>query len=304
MKKKVFFYLPFIGLFLLVVASFLLYLRIPFMETWFYSFGWWSVILMMDGINFRLQGSSFLFRSPRIFVEVAFLSVPVWLVFELINISLKNWMYLDLPNSTLERWAGYFIAFATVIPALIELSELFQGLLPKKRRPLFEFKTSPFLRRAMFFLGILFLIVAMTWPRYGFPLVWICFILILEPLNIKNNQKSLLREIEQGHLRLFWSWCLAGFCAGVIWEFLNFYAGAKWIYSIPYFDFIHIFEMPLLGYLGFIPFALEIFAVLQLYLYLKNKISHKSALKSFFFSAAVLFDLIVFHLIDVHTSQL
>jgi len=302
MKKKIFFNLPYIGLFILVVSSFLLFLRIPFMETWFYSFGWWSFILIMDGVNFRLNRTSFLFRSAPLFVQVSFFSVSVWLMFELINISLENWMYLNLPENTLERWVGYFIAFATVVPALIELSEFFQGLLPKKELSLFKVRIPSFLLNTFFVIGIIFLILPIVFPQYFFPLVWLCFIFILEPISYKTNNPSLLRKMENNQWRIFWSWCLAGLTAGFVWEFLNFYSGTKWDYSIPYFDFIRIFQMPLFGYFGFIPFALEIFAVFHLFLYIRKKLENKTILKYFLIATGFIFNLIVFYLIDIHTA--
>ena len=44
----------------------------------------------------------------------------------------------------------------------------------------------------------------------------------------------------------------------------NFYSYPKWIYRIPYADWLHLFEMPLAGYLGYIPFSWEIFALYHL----------------------------------------
>ncbi len=303
MKKKLFYFLPYIGLSSLVLSSFLLYVKVPFMKTWFYSCGWWSIILLMDGINFRLQGSSFLSRSHKLFSASALLSVPVWLVFELFNISLQNWRYLNLPDCIIERWAGYFIAFATVIPALVELSEFFKGILPKKNLSLFQVKTGSALLTVFFLMGIAFLVLPLVFPAYFFPLVWLCFIFILEPVNYKLNLPSILKKFETGRWNDFWCWCLSGLTAGFIWEFLNFYAGSKWEYSIPYFDFAYIFEMPLLGYFGFIPFALEIFAIFQLFLWIRKKLSRKVTLRYFITAAGFIFNFIMFYLIDVHTSH-
>ena len=44
----------------------------------------------------------------------------------------------------------------------------------------------------------------------------------------------------------------------------NFYSYPKWVYHVPYVDFLRIFEMPLLGYGGYLPFGLELFALYQL----------------------------------------
>ena len=44
----------------------------------------------------------------------------------------------------------------------------------------------------------------------------------------------------------------------------NFYAYPKWVYQVPFVDFWRIFEMPILGYGGYIPFSLELFALYHL----------------------------------------
>jgi hypothetical protein len=41
----------------------------------------------------------------------------------------------------------------------------------------------------------------------------------------------------------------------------NIRAGSKWIYTVPGFEELKLFEMPLLGFLGFPPFALECFVI-------------------------------------------
>ena len=48
------------------------------------------------------------------------------------------------------------------------------------------------------------------------------------------------------------------------WELWNVYSYPKWVYEIPGVGFAHLFEMPLLGYLGYLPFSLELFAAVQL----------------------------------------
>jgi hypothetical protein len=47
----------------------------------------------------------------------------------------------------------------------------------------------------------------------------------------------------------------------VLWEFWNYWALAKWTYTVPYLDHLKVFEMPVLGYLGFPPFVLECYAM-------------------------------------------
>ena len=39
------------------------------------------------------------------------------------------------------------------------------------------------------------------------------------------------------------------------------WAISKWTYTVPYFGNVKIFEMPVLGFLGFPPFAIECWAI-------------------------------------------
>jgi hypothetical protein len=45
------------------------------------------------------------------------------------------------------------------------------------------------------------------------------------------------------------------------WEMWNYLSYPKWVYHVPWGDWCHIFEMPLLGYGGYLPFSLELFAM-------------------------------------------
>jgi hypothetical protein len=56
----------------------------------------------------------------------------------------------------------------------------------------------------------------------------------------------------------------AGLLCGMLWEFWNYWAATKWIYTVPFFDRFKIFEMTAPGFLGFIPFALECYAMSSL----------------------------------------
>ena len=47
----------------------------------------------------------------------------------------------------------------------------------------------------------------------------------------------------------------------MLWEFWNMWAFTKWIYIFPLGQDWKFFEMPLVGFLGFLPFALEYFVM-------------------------------------------
>jgi hypothetical protein len=59
-------------------------------------------------------------------------------------------------------------------------------------------------------------------------------------------------------LLALWVGC---FICGFFWEMWNFYSYPKWVYHIPFFNLLYIFEMPILGYFGYLPFSMELFAL-------------------------------------------
>ena len=59
---------------------------------------------------------------------------------------------------------------------------------------------------------------------------------------------------------------LAALICGWFWELWNVRSLAHWEYSIPFVDRFHLFDMPILGYAGYLPFGLECLAVADLFL--------------------------------------
>ena len=284
------------GIFLL--ACILLFFDVPFIRTWFYIFAWWPLILVLDSVNFRMRGSSPLSRSPRNFMFAVFVSIPVWLIFELFNLRLQNWSYHSLPAEIPLRWLGYGFAFASVIPALIELSTLFQTLLGEKRIPFVPLKTTASTLNGSILLGFLLLVICIMFPHLFFPFVWLGFIFLLEPLNFRLGLDSLLADAKEKKGNRILSWLLAGFSAGILWEALNFWAGSHWEYTIPYLNFFKIFQMPVFGYGGFLPFAIEVFAIYTLLDFVRSRMQRKRALLLAAFFLVLAFNALSFYLID------
>jgi hypothetical protein len=44
----------------------------------------------------------------------------------------------------------------------------------------------------------------------------------------------------------------------------NVYSLPKWTYAIPHVGWLHIFEMPILGYGGYLPFGIEVYVAYAL----------------------------------------
>ncbi len=299
MKKNFFQLNLFVGILIFLLAVALLGLGSSFMKVWFYCFAWWSFILFMDGLNFRKNKTSPLAENPWLFHSTAFFSVFIWLIFDLFNLRLENWSYHNLPPNLGERWLGYFIAFGSVVPAIKEISFYFESVLKGKKAALFQIKVSTLMLKIFFLLGLSFVFLPIFWPNLFFPLVWLCFIFLLEPLNYWLKNETLLADLEQRDWSRVWSWVLAGLVAGILWELFNFWAGTHWEYNLPYLNFGRVFQMPVLGYTGFMPFALEIFAFYHLLAGLYRKLKKRIIL-----STALLligFYIGCFYLIDAFT---
>jgi hypothetical protein len=251
----------YLGLIILAVSSMLLISRTEPVYSLFYIFAWWSYILLIDGLVYRYKGNSLLVDRTGEFLLLVPWSVFIWLIFEAFNIYIKNWYYVRIIDIRWLRWLGYFVAYGTVLPGLFETTEFLEAVgLYKKRhiRPLSPTKSwyGPFI-----LLGLAFFILPVIWPQYFFPLVWGCFVFLLEPINHHFGGRSLMRDWQQGSLRKFSLLLTAGFICGVFWELWNFWAGSKWVYTVPFVEQFKVFEMPIAGYLGFPPFAVECYVI-------------------------------------------
>lgn len=96
-----------------------------------------------------------------------------------------------------------------------------------------------------------------VWPDYLFPFLWVSPLLIIISLQILVGEPHILNDMAEGDWRLGISSALAALFCGLFWEMLNYYSLAKWEYTIPFVDRYRIFEMPILGYAGYLPFGLE-----------------------------------------------
>jgi hypothetical protein len=67
-----------------------------------------------------------------------------------------------------------------------------------------------------------------------------------------------------------WLPALAALFCGFFWELWNVGSLAHWQYSIPFVQRFHLFEMPLLGYAGYLPFGLACLAAADILYRLAN----------------------------------
>ncbi len=256
------------GLAIILVSETLLALRVYWATIYFTPLAWTGYLLLVDSLVASLQGTSLLRCSPRQFLALAAWSAPLWLIFEAYNLRLRNWTYVGLPTNPILQDLGYVWSFATIWPAIFETADFIRAL--GLFRDSSDAPRQEVSRRTQWILALCGLLCVsmpvLLPPRLGsylFGPVWAGFALLLDPINYHGKGASLLREWEEGRTGVLSSFLLAGLVCGFFWEFWNYWASARWIYTFPILQQWKIFEMPAPGFLGFPPFAVECFVMYE-----------------------------------------
>ena len=249
------------GIILLFLSEIFLFKKIDPFYSWFYFFTWWPYILIIDAIIYRLKGNSLIVNRTKEFFLMIPWSIFVWLIFEAANLSLENWYYINLPHSMVERWLGYGVAYGTVLPGLFETTELLESLGLFKNSKVKNKVIPSEGQNVLILFGTICLVSTVLIPKYFFPLIWVGFIFLLEPFNYRFGGRSLLKDLEKGTPKKIYLLLVAGIICGFLWEFWNFWAHSKWVYTVPFFEKMKGFEMPFLGFLGFPPFTVQAYVM-------------------------------------------
>jgi hypothetical protein len=224
---------------------------------------WIGFALVVDSAVLRRTGTSIITRSWTDFVLLFVVSAPVWWLFELFNLRTGNWIYVG--REQFSDLAYFFLAtlsFSTVIPSVFEAAELvasFKSISTLRSGTVV--RSTPSLRLLLVFLGVVSAALVWAWPTYFYPLVWGVVFFLLEPVNQWLQRPSIFRYLNHGDWRPVVSLALGALLCGVFWEFWNYYSYPKWTYYTPGVEFLYVFEMPLPGYLGYLPFGLELYVL-------------------------------------------
>jgi hypothetical protein len=270
----------YIGIAIIVIAEILLFSGNLFVGHWFTPIVWTGYVLLTDALVFKVSGRSLLITDRVEFLIIAIVSIGSWWLFEFYNAprfwqsDLELWWHYHnlTPNPFLRRF-GYDWAFATIFPAMFLTAQLLVATVFKNLRLIRPMRISRTVLYVLILLGAVMavvpLIIISTWWA---PLVWLAFIFLLDPINSLRGWPSIIGDLQQGNYRRLFALLAAGGICGVLWEFWNYWALAKWTYTVPYFGDVKIFEMPVLGYFGFPPFAVECWVM---YIFCRSLLTQK-----------------------------
>jgi hypothetical protein len=112
------------------------------------------------------------------------------------------------------------------------------------------------------------LFAAAFYPNLFFFILWVAPLIILAIMLEWMGIWTPFSPVGQGDFSPLLLFSLTYLIQGFLLESWNFASGhhlpggallthnpAYWAYSVPYVDFFHVFEMPILGYLGYLPFG-------------------------------------------------
>jgi len=226
---------------------------------------WLSYILVINALCRRRTGRCLMTDRPRFFLLLFPVSAGFWWFFEYLNRFVQNWHYTGLCFDARQYFWYATLCFATVLPAVLSTRQwLLSADGVQHGYADFVRCRCPWprlLAAGVLGMSAVGLAAIGVWPNFLFPLVWISPLLIIVCLQSLMGQRHVFSALADGDWRGVASAALAALVCGFFWEMWNFYSLAKWQYQIPLVQGFKVFEMPLLGYGGYLPFGLECVAV-------------------------------------------
>jgi len=236
--------------------------------TWFWLFQphtflpiWAGFILTINALAVKRSGTCLLLRRPLGFLLLFPTSTLFWWFFEYLNRFVQNWYYTGIEGMGPGEYS-YFssLAFATVLPGVLSMIDLLltfpslgNGL--ARCRPL-HLSASRWIPVASLAVAGIGLALIGIFPDYLFALLWVSPLLILLSILRLVGKPTPLHCLSNGDWRPLVVPALAALACGFCWEMWNYFSLARWTYSIPFVQRFHLFEMPILGYGGYLPFGL------------------------------------------------
>lgn len=261
-----------LGVFLLIVAWPIAWTRInalAFLQAHTFTPLWISYILIVNGLTYWRVGRCPLTDLTGTYLLLFPLSAFFWWFFEYLNRFVQTWYYVGAGALTAKQY--FFratLAFSTVLPAILATSA-FLATFPSLQRGLTNWvvidirytRLLAFVVLLVSSLGLIFVGVA---PNHLHALLWVSPLLIIVSLRAIMGHRTVFSPIKRGDWRPIWIPALAALICGLFWEMWNIYSLAKWHYSVPFVHAYLVFEMPILGYGGYLPFGLECLVIIEL----------------------------------------
>lgn len=226
---------------------------------------WVGYIVVVNAMTYRRSGRSPLTHDTARLLALFPASAVFWWLFEYLNQFSGNWRYAGIEAGNAWQYLlQASLPFATVLPAVASTTAwlaTYPRLDALRLPPVHAASPLAWLALA---LGGLALVGLPIWPERLFLMLWLAPLLVFAALQYLLLGETLFAPLARGDWRAVLQPAIAALMCGCFWELWNYGSLAKWQYSVPYVERFHLFEMPLLGYAGYLPFGVECALVTQL----------------------------------------
>jgi len=232
---------------------------------------WIGYILVVSALTQKRKGSCLLTAQPLRVLVLFVTSAAFWWYFEYLNRFVQNWFYFGVATFSAPHYFGFAtLPFATVLPAVLATHEWLETF-PRLGAGLDGWHTITLrgtrsLATAWLTVGSLSLLAIGLLPNLLYPMLWISPLIMMTATQAIVGMPTIFAPLRDGNWQGLFRVALAGLICGFFWEMWNSRSAAGWVYAVPYVGRFKLFEMPVLGFAGYLPFGLEcaVFANLML----------------------------------------
>jgi hypothetical protein len=222
---------------------------------------WGAYLIVANAVAQRCTGRAPAIARTARYVSLFAASAVFWWSFEYLNRFARNWRYVGINEFGAAAYGVLAtLAFATVLPAYFATYEAVASW-TRFDRAFANWIPIRFARPRVAAVAAIALSAAGLaglglWPDVLFPLVWVSPVLVVAGIQTLRDRPHVLSGIARGDWRRPVAAAAAALVCGFFWEMWNFKSLAMWQYDIPHVGAFHLFEMPILGYAGYLPFGL------------------------------------------------
>lgn len=227
---------------------------------------WLGYIVVVNALTVTRGGRCLITDRPVHLILLFVVSALFWWYFEFLNRFVQNWFYAGIGEfSTGEYILFGTLSFSTVLPAVVSTRDLLTSF-PRLGAGLDQYVRIN-LANSCFFPSVVLIVSAIAlanigrWPDYLFPMLWVAPLMVLTSLQALRGEPHIFRAAVGGNWQPIWYAALAALQCGFFWEMWNFGSLAHWEYAVPFVQRYQLFEMPLLGYAGYLPFGIVCIAI-------------------------------------------
>ena len=223
---------------------------------------WAGFIVLVNALCVRRAGWSPLTDRTKSYLLLFPASSLFWWFFEYLNRYVWNWFYVGVPGiGPVEYVIFATVCFASVLPGVVAVAA-FLGTFKVFDESAYAGMAKVNIRSwvsvvTLAGLTLIGLAGIAFFPQFAYPLLWISPLMGFVLVQVMFREKCVLDVLARGNWGIVFRFAIAALICGFVWETWNYYSMAKWIYNVPWAERFKVWEMPVMGFGGYLPFGME-----------------------------------------------